>query len=155
MKNLKPYCATIDAGISGTGYAIWSENWKLIHSGIVTSREKSWDAKGKSIAERLKTILNKEFPVAYVAIEMPAFFQSTGGQVTARSGALVKLSWFVGLLAGTLRDKGIRYVSVPEWKGSLPKDVVERRIKKILPKVKMRSHSVDAIGIGLYLAGRF
>lgn len=112
-----------------------------------------------------------------VSMEEPAYFQSSGGITSARSGALVKLV----LMAGRLQQVAHEYatyltsVRVVDWKGQLPKHVVRDRIAKLLDRelevlgaqgASVRAeargrvltwlrneHAVDAIGIGLYTRG--
>lgn len=147
---------TVDPGISGTGYAVWSLKWKLLETGALhESRAKNWEDKGKAIAVGLYKVSQK-FNVTRVYIEFPQYMQSAGGQVTARSGSLVKLCWMVGFISAVFMDKIIRLVGVNEWKGNLPKDVTEKRVRRLLPGLpkKMKSHAVDALGIGLFLQGR-
>ena len=148
---------TIDPGISGTGYAIWNQKWNLLLAGgIYEPRVHNWMSKGRAIAVGIFRIC-KKYRVNKVYIEFPRFMQSIGGQVTAKSGALVKLCWMVGFLSAVLMDKKQELIEVNKWKGNLPKDIVEKRVRRILPKLSknLKSHTVDAIGIGLYLKGEF
>lgn len=84
---------------------------------------------------------------------------STEGQVTATSGALVKLAQTIGKLVTILQENGIEteLVEVASWKGTLPKEVCEKRIKRILPRLPnpISNHVIDAIGIGLNQMGLF
>jgi hypothetical protein len=90
-----------------------------------------------------------------VAIETPMFMPGTRqGAMVALRGDLVKLAMLTGLLMGYLRDPCI-LVPVNQWKGQLPKKVVERRVKdvitaKLAKRMELRSHMWDAVGIGLY-----
>ena len=141
---------TIDPGLSGTGWAYWDRNWKLIRHGVIKPPAKhTWEQKMQFIIQILESHVY-ELGLNQAYVEFPSFFQSTGGQVTARSGALVKLSSLVGAIMFTFSAKPVR---VNEWKGQLPKEIIIKRIKRILPNVKAKSHDWDAIGIGLYLRG--
>ena len=84
---------------------------------------------------------------------------SEKGRVTADSGALVKLSQTIGRITQILIDQGVKVilVTVASWKGTLPKYVCERRIRRTLPRINKNqtNHAIDAIGIGLYKLGKF
>lgn len=146
---------TIDPGGTGSGWALWSKGWKLLSNGVVIppgTGEDKWEERAYYTVSSLSRVA-KCAGCSLGFVEYPAFFQANGGGV-ASSGALVKLAWFVGLVCGKL-PMHVELVTVGEWKGQLPKAVVERRIREILPGVKAKSHDWDAIGIGLYKAGRF
>lgn len=144
---------TIDPGTNGSGYAIWNKSWDLMTHGVLSSNGKTWDIKMHDIAKKLKMLV-KEHGIKTAFIEEPRKFHGTFGNMVADRGDLVKLSIFVGYVSGYL---GIDVDRIPviAWKGQLPKDVVIKRIKRILPNIKAKSHDWDAIGIGLYLKGVF
>lgn len=158
---------TIDPGLGGTGYCIWDKDWNLLSAGIVTSKTKAI----KSATQEIKTSemcsyvtkIAQQNQAVKGFIEYPRKFGGAGGNMVANRGDLVKLSTFVGFLAGSLSSVGItpEYVDVLTWKGQLPKDVVNRRITKLLSKKELsllspkRSHDWDACGIGLFMQGVF
>jgi Holliday junction resolvasome RuvABC endonuclease subunit len=145
---------TIDPGLAGTGWAVWDISWKLKCWGVIyESRELTgaeWHLRALDIANRVE-ILAMQHKIKIAYIEQPAFFQSAGGQTTARSGALIKLTTLVGMIMSKL--KTITPVAVNKWKGQLPKNIVIERIQALLPDVKAHTHAWDAIGLGLYLKG--
>jgi hypothetical protein len=142
---------TIDPGATGSGWAVWDAKWMLLGNGIVIPPSAfAWETKAYWVVTRLEEVAEK-WGCTEGYIEYPAFFQVHGAGV-ATSGALVKLAWFVGLVCGSLPFPP-ELVTVNEWKGQLPKEVVIKRIKKILPAVNAKSHDWDAIGMGLYLKG--
>lgn len=146
---------TVDPGLGGTGYAVWTKDWKLLHTGILRSRKDSLSDRCEDIGRQLAALAHCDGTIATVYFEMPAFHGSAGGQVTAKSGALVKLVFCVGWISSLVHAKcKVGFVPVRDWKGQLPKDIVWSRIRKILPGCKAESHALDAVGIGLYLAGR-
>lgn len=68
----------------------------------------------------------------------------------------------VNLIAGHLANE---WFSPQEWKGSLPRDLEEGRVRErlspselevlvALPKIKLRHNAISAIGIGLFALGR-
>lgn len=95
-----------------------------------------------------------------VIMEYPTAFISNRGQTAIESGSLVKLSMSAGALACAVCSgaSSVEYVKPQQWKGQLPKSVVEKRIKRKLHKVQgidqIKSHAVDAVGIGLYGMGK-
>ena len=143
---------TIDPGISGTGWAVWDRNWKLLKHGVIfASSALSWEPKTMQITDRLYDVCIRH-NVSEMHIEYPAVFGGAGGAMVAGKGDIVKLAFFVGHVCAGLQVP-FHLVEVRQWKGQLPKDVVIRRIKKILPDVKATSHDWDAIGIGLFKKG--
>ena len=156
VKKIKGYSGpvkiTIDPGATGSGWAVWDKNWKLINNGVINPDSKlEWEAKAYQVVARLSEVCVL-FDCAEGYIEYPAFFMAHGACGVANSGALVKLAWFVGLVCGALPFPP-KLVTVGSWKGQLPKKVVISRIKRILSDVKATSHDWDAIGIGLYIRG--
>jgi Holliday junction resolvasome RuvABC endonuclease subunit len=150
----------IDPGYGGTGWALFhDEKW---HScGIITAPKTVGDpdlnGRAHYITAQLHVICKRN-AVGRVLIEMPAFFQSSGGQLAAGSGALVKLTFLVGYINAVLRRRRPQLVPVSQWKGNLPKHVVERRVKRILgegtvERNKIKDHAMDAVGIGLWYFG--
>lgn len=147
----------VDPGLNGTGWAIFYKNTgRLIAHGVIKRLSiTQWYTRGLVIASDLDLIQN-EYDVKKSYIEFPSLFQSAHGQMVARKGDLVKLAWFTGLLFGRLIKPNL--IPVPEWKGQLPKEVVKKRIIKILGKtqtLKLKDHDWDAVGIGLYISKKF
>jgi hypothetical protein len=94
-----------------------------------------------------------------VYFEEPVFFTDGGSTAVAASGSLVKLSMATGAMAQVAWGKGaeVKMAPVVQWKGQLPKKVVNKRICKLL-KCSSRaytSHAWDAVGIGLWAKGFF
>ena len=93
-----------------------------------------------------------------VYCEMPSFFVTNRGMVAAESGSLIKLTYFVGLLAGMFQEKNVLFevVQIQQWKGQLPKEVVKKRILKVLGSSacsEFRLDVWDAVGMGLWKKG--
>lgn len=142
----------IDPGINA-GYSVWDKYWKLKEWGNISGKGKTWEAKMYDVAEQLKRIV-KKYKVVKTWIEKPRKFQGVFGDSVANRGDLVKLSIHVGHLSGFLGTE-IEYIEIHNWKGNLPKEVVAKRVKRLLPNVDAKSHSVDSLGMGLFLQGRF
>ena len=158
---LKQYRLTIDAGLTGTGIAIWEESrWNLLTVPAFTECFRPRTTEDETV--RLGFIVNSLRAVTQligeprrVYVERPDYFQSYKGQVTASAGSLVTLSLTAGAIAGLFLDS-LTWVSVNEWKGQLPKHVVKDRIKQKLGLKDLEyptDHEWDAVGIGLYEKG--
>lgn len=157
---MKSKIITIDPG-NNIGFALWDtdkfERRVLMHpleSGTVSNKDKE---KTFYMFERM--IINKG-PIKKAYMENSKFMKgSETGQVSADSGATVKLSQTIGRIHQILVSNGIKVelVSVASWKGSIPKPVCEKRIRRKLPRLdrKTSNHAMDAIGIGLYKLGKF
>ena len=151
---------SVDPGLQGTGWALWDHTGCLIKVGVITpSQTKPLFSRCRWIANKLQEIEfdNKDF---LVVCEYPKFFDSAMGQMVARRGDLVKLATLIGVIAGRCKSSSFMPVGVNEWKGTLPKTVVERRIRAIIGEKKcvrlgIKTHAWDAVGIGLYKQGRF
>lgn len=141
---------TIDPGIGGTGWAIWNKNWLLKSWGIIIPKGKVEHEKITNICLQLQFICYGNM-VKEVYIEYPQVFRTD----IALSGALTKLGFAVGMITGCLLPRKFELIEVTKWKGQLPKEVVAKRIRKILPNKKIDSHAYDAVGIGLYKRGDF
>lgn len=153
---------SVDPGLSGTGYAVWGrkplgdrEKPNLIEAGILKCSDPDYVQKLRSISEQFADLVTEVKPVVCF-LEEPSFFQSAGGQVSASSGSLVKLSFLVGALFNVVEGSGFlcKLVPVNTWKGQLPKTLVAERIQAIMRR-SFVSHEYDAVGIGLHMLGKF
>jgi hypothetical protein len=173
----------IDPGLSkspgGTGWALFESksgcsgivNLLPEKVGILRPSGISWVERADSICRQLEVMLNggELSGVSRAYIELPTFFASTKGMTCATGkehddSDLVKLAFLVGEIRHTFYMFGIRctLVRVNEWKGTLSKIAVERRVAKRLrtdlqglKSLGIDSHAVDAVGICLYAQGRF
>lgn len=150
---------TIDPGLGGTGWALWSgRRTHPIDYGTVHP------VKSDDLGIRIQSVCLKLWKIhtlgniEQVFVEMPAFFQSASGTMVARRGDLVKLTLMAGAIIGHFSSLGVpgTLIEVAKWKGQLPKDVVRRRIERRIGKIEgSGTHAADAIGIGLYVNGEF
>ena len=152
---------SIDPGVSGTGYAVWDEKrWDFVvpptHVGIVPiPKNIGWMPKCLEIVSAVDVLVGFH-NCRKVYIEYPAYHQSNAGQMIARRGDLVKLTFLAGMIAGRIHAHPI-LIPVMTWKGQLPKNVIEYRIKKVLGEkacATYKSHIWDAVGIGLFAKGK-
>lgn len=169
---MKPYdyMLSIDPG-AHAGVALW-QNERLIEVQTFNGSGQQWLEKSLNVSRQLEnygiTLIGElVHPRIYnnvrVVIEEPGVFQSAGGDVSAKSGAVVKLCVTTGCLIYALRDLLPRYEleTVASWKGQMPKPVVEARVRCKLDRTELAllestktSHVWDAVGIGLYSLGR-
>jgi hypothetical protein len=155
---------SIDPGSTGTGIALWrEEEWDALVPPIEVRNfmpapiNEHWREKTFGIVARMQKDLAK-YDVRHAYFEQPEFFDTAGGHMAAKTGDLIKLTFFFGACAYAVEQLGIpmTFYPVHEWKGQLPKNIVTRRIIGRIPTVnrlKPQSHSWDAIGIGLHAKG--
>jgi Holliday junction resolvasome RuvABC endonuclease subunit len=152
----------IDPGLDGSGWATIQESAAVTDCGVwVAPRKYNWHTRLRMYAT-YAGIKAKHCEPDVVVLEWPELMQSAGGQVSARSGALVKLSMLVGAIYVRVAPytTDIVLVTPTRWKGQLSKVTTINRIqrvvsKDVLSKLKPKTHAWDAIGIGLYHNGRF
>lgn len=155
---------TVDPGLGGTGFAVWSRKSARdvvppILSGCVDHiKSDSWEKVATDIAWRLSTII-KPHAVFEMVIELPQLMNSGVGQIAARSGDLVKLTITTGCIMGihSIHNSGrIEGVTPTQWKGNLDKEETDYRVRRALPGWKSKSnttHEADAVGLGLWAKG--
>jgi len=161
---------TIDPGTKTTGVAFWDrETWKDLVPptdvfAIAASSANNWYTRMAGIIDALDGLF-AERTVLRAYIELPTFMQSHKGQTAAKSGSLVKLSAMFGAVYMSCHNIAakVKPVRIVDWKGQLPKNVTERRIRKRLGNleheggigVSVPSDCWDAVGIGLWAKGHF
>ena len=143
-------CIAIDPG-KVSGWAVFDEQKELMQA--------SW---GDS--QQFKTAC-KLFFYTKPVIEIPIAYPSR----KVDPNDLIKLAIMAGEYAGYLDALGFpqaQFVKPVQWKGTVPKDVHQRRILKKLkpeelerlpkrPRAKDYDHNMlDAVGIGLWKLGR-
>ncbi len=171
------YRFSVDPGYGGTGFAVWRESDFIcpipskpeppVKVGIITPpnslREEDFVIRGNSIARQFGDLL-QDFIPHVVYVEFPVFFDDAGGHMGMKTGDVPKLIYLVGVISEVCRARGAKFypIPVPDWKGQMPKDMVIKRIHKelgggnrtegelICRKLDVKSHSYDAVGIGLY-----
>ena len=156
---------SIDPGLNGTGWALWGDR-RLRAVGIITARRNASSRTSVPFEVRAHQIACEvvALTLAHLAqdviVEYPSYFESSLGQTVARSGDLLKLTTLVGIISGRVHPLPCVLVPVNTWKGQLPKSIVEKRVKRIIGlekfnRLRVRSHAIDAVGIGLWSLGRF
>ena len=154
---------SVDPGLGGTGYAVWKgkHTWGELNPfeiGVINCRG------DKPFEEQVKVIvglLHKELywkDVNEVALEWPKLHSgSAKSHMSAVKGDLFKLTYLIGALAQSFSSQKIVLVPVINWRGQLPEPVLKRRIEKLIKEdlSEVTPHEIDAVGIGLYMQGRF
>jgi Holliday junction resolvasome RuvABC endonuclease subunit len=143
----------VDPGSEGTGWAYW-KNIKIIkpsQTGVhKATREKEWKNKIDKIANEVDAFLDDN-PCNIGIVEFPEFWKgSKRSLASAHTGSLVKLCVLTGVLYEVIQRYSYEtlFVKPREWKGNLPKDVVDLRIYEAIGK-RYKNHVSDAVGIGL------
>lgn len=165
---------SIDPGIE-MGWAIWDGSVSAetqptpqppLDTGIISPRKDApWISRSNLIMWAFDNLVKQtgdayEGRVENVYCEWPGYFDDAAGQLTASSGALVKLTIAVGRVMQYCQDHRLKFfpIQVGDWKGQVSKEVVERRIRRRLGDAVcsgFRKHVWDAVGVGLYVKGWF
>ena len=151
----------VDAGLKSAGWAVFGDGMLPVDSGLVHPNRECRDedvvTRAINVGQQIGAIARLRV-CREAIIEMPVYY----GQGDKNAGSIFKLCVCIGAIAVALNEAGavVETVEVPEWKGQLPKDVVIRRIKAILPAylvddLKLEKDMWDAVGIGLWKRGYF
>lgn len=152
---------SIDPSINNVGVAIWELPntllmYKLVHP-KVGCRNNEYD-KGYSVLLQIKEWI-QTYAINRMILEVPAHW-AVGGFEARETGSIAKLCLVVGLIY-SLRDslEELKIVKPHEWKGQLPKEVMENRLRDDYLAIdvdlsQLNANIVDAIGIGhFYIHG--
>lgn len=146
---------TIDPGMH-TGWAYWEDGELKDYSQTTI--------KHKDLIHDLGELLSAMTPIiaSYspnrVIVEYPNMWAGSSVSAAASaSGDLLKLAAMVGMIIAIAQTNGAHVTTVlpAKWKGQLDKDAVKVRVKRALGVDERSSHINDAIGIGLWVLGRF
>jgi len=167
------YVISVDPGFTTFGFAVFKYNdfqFSQVPT-IVDSysyTQKKGDAVTDSFGSKLITTMNEfrskihtyRATALLLFIEEPQYMQSGKGVAALHRGDLVHLSMAAGVFIGYLFTGLCMPVSIKptQWKGNLPKDVINKRIKKIIgpeesKKLSNGGHDWDAVGIALHQKG--
>jgi Holliday junction resolvasome RuvABC endonuclease subunit len=161
-----PAVMSIDPGVE-LGWALWNTPHTPnvlphpISTGICKANGRlPWLERITKTMSSFSEILNSmtsRYHIEKMYCEWPAYFDDVGGQVSAGSGALVKLAVAVGHIAQIAHERDVEFmpVKVADWKGQVSKEVVIRRIRRRLnvSESRFHTHEWDAVGIGLHALG--
>jgi len=151
---------TIDPGFRYFAYAMFSES-EIAYADISKTKSEDWEAwtgQPPSFLEIQEIVSQFEWGAKMAIIEFPQIHRDT-----PNPNDIVKLASACGAYTSLLQRLGFSVVWVrpAEWKGTVPKDVMTKRI---LAKIKECEYSriknakdhnvIDAIGIGLWHLNR-
>lgn len=144
---------SVDPGLRYTGWAYW-ENVELRDWGLITSKDiitTGWKLKSLIMANRVKDRV-RAFDADMVICECPQEMKGGRGEMSLRSGSVRKLAYYVGMIGGRVWSRDCEFTSVEpmKWKGQLPKEITQKRVRRDYPQVPadLRSDVFDACGIG-------
>lgn len=159
----KAILIAVDPSVNNMGVAVFSIDskkllmWQLLHPSK-DCRDNQYD-KSLSLYNKVREWIVR-WRVTHMILEVPEYWAVAGFQAR-ETGSIFKLTFVCGVLY-SLKAKDLQELKVVtprEWKGQLPKEVVENRLRnKYLTDVDLKEindNVVDAIGIGhFYLHGR-
>jgi hypothetical protein len=163
----------IDGGLSGTGLALFERDATgIMHPTRVDvftpKKTLGYMAKAQAIVDFILVSYFSSFSESYSpggpsfhgVLEFPAYQEGAQRSMGWKSGDLQKLTYLIGVLTAGIPWTRVTHVLPRDWKGQLPKDVVERRLRRdlgedVCQKLAVKTHGWDALGIGLHVLGRF
>ena len=148
----------IDPGIEGTGVAFFPLlQYRPPERTFAREGRQyggTWQRKAHYLAGWVKECIAEARP-DNVVIEFPVTFQSAKSHAAIANGSLFKLVFLIGLYdAEVIKTTWgtARLVGADVWKGQLPKNVVDARIKLAWGR-EYPEHVSDAVGMGLAATG--
>jgi hypothetical protein len=152
---------SIDPSINNVGVAIWAlPDTLLMHRLLhpkVGERNNEYD-KSLSILDQIKELKNV-YSFNRMILEIPEHWAVAGFEAR-ETGSIAKLMLVVGMIYSLRHELDeLKIVKPREWKGQLPKEVMENRLRKDYMAIgvdlsKLNPNVVDAIGIGhFYITG--
>lgn len=160
---------SFDPGLREAGLAVFTNG--LLTSAFLVRNPNTKDRGGKAWLEMGGTvdiIATMAFPTGRVPLfvsEIPQVYRE-GKSANVSPDDLTNLTGVVGCVIGFLDPSEVKTYVPAEWKGQVPKDIHNRRIKaslsldevRVLDAVKcpasLLHNVIDAIGVGLFELGR-
>lgn len=175
----REWVLAVDTGLNAFGWALWAPQLQAgrarppqpSDAGVELVpkklRQGDWIERVEETRDlfvrRLTYVLNEHNPQALrLVMELPEYRGGDAvGHAAASRESLGALYLVCGVMHSTawhLARARSTLVRVSEWKGSLPKRVVEARLRASGALTTLRgaeawSHAVDAVGIGLHVLG--
>lgn len=159
----------VDTGLNGMGWAVWRSPAGICppdRAGVVevpsARMRDDWPLRATwTIAEFMGAVATSFTREATQVVEWPEFRSGDEVGIAAASrDSLSQLAFMVGMHKRIADCFGATTILAPvsEWKGQMPKRVVEQRIARAVglraaDGSRIESHAVDATGIGLWLIG--
>ena len=164
---MKNRLISIDPSINNVGIAIWELpklgyliNGLMMHKLVhpkVGQRSNEYD-KSLSVLDQIKELI-QEYEVNRMILEVPEHWAVAGFEAR-ETGSIAKLMLVVGLIYSLKHELDeLKIVKPREWKGQLPKQVMENRLREDYNDIgvdlaALNPNVVDAIGIGhFYITG--
>lgn len=156
----------IDPGIAGTGYAVLSTAYAhestsvtLVRAGNIYASNDviHWPLKAWAIVDELESIVKPYLhrDTCEFVCEFPTYM--AGMHVATAKDSTIKMAFICGMIARIIQPHsryGLDLIIPTRWKGTMSKELVERRCRRHV-EFDVRSHAIDAIGIGLHHLGEW
>jgi hypothetical protein len=143
---------SFDPGLRKAGCALWDFDGNLLRAWTVRQRNRKLN--DLSAWTRLVKEIKVEVPVKVLVSEMVQIYARNR---RANPEGLLQLSGVIGALAWRFRDAELYCYRPREWKGQIPKPVMQERLQKALSREELSrverraTHDTwDAIGIGVF-----
>lgn len=140
----------VDPSVKALGWAFFStgewrnDEWELVDSGVLKVAAEWPESHDKMIRK-----VYSEIPCgSVVLIELPSHYDSGKGAAARNSGAILKLFGLVMALREKLDPARVRLVPVRMWKGTVPKEITQKRVRKYWDWAGEDHNEADAVGIG-------
>jgi hypothetical protein len=169
---------TVDPGVFTMGACLWDEKeWyseRLALPELAVNVDlKEHERKRTEPMQAMNAIVQmlrpwfEEDPITYCYCEKPQIWTSARGMAGAIKGHVLQLEMFRGILFSLCQEFSTEFkdVKILDWKGQLPKQKVNKRLRDIILKEYKRDwdvamlsrgeHDWDALGMGFYLQGKF
>lgn len=166
------YRVSVDTGVNALGWAVWAvSSWnnleQPVEAGIIEVPNKllrtvgtKWRIKAEYLLEQYESIVLEQYNLTRQFVEWPENRDGVVGNAASKKGHVSQLAYMCGRHEQLGNNYAIstELVPVSEWKQSLPKPIVELRIRNaIKPQDKagfpFETHAWDAVGIGLHKKG--
>ena len=162
----------IDPGLRWCGFAVFNGNGHLVEARLIKSQETSargppaWKAMADGVRARVEAVTQAErdrflcairAPVKTLVIEVPRIYPHSRDQ-KGDLNDLLELAGVVGAISQLFPV--MSHVYPADWKGQLPKKVMNERVLRTFTAAEGDSlihhdhNTLDAVGIGLHHLGR-
>lgn len=179
MKKRPQVIVSIDPGVKTLGLCVWDVQYTVrgdldfrrspfrgghaprpIYAEAVEFTPRSLPDAAEAITDYLHDTLTP-FRPTHAVIERMEFFGGTARGIAATVDVL-DVAAMTGAMTVFFQQRGaiVTLTPVRTWKGQLSKDQVSRRLLKKwgldeMPLESLKSHAIDAAGIGLHFMGKF
>lgn len=143
---------SIDPASRNLGYAVFRSEgeWKLEEAELIKQRGDDWVDNVDAMVRAIGRVAKKWY-VSECVIEQPELFLSSGrGKGASNSGSILKLMGCVFAIRQAMLSAGVRVTLVPVhvWKGTVPKVITLRRMRRRWGWDGDDLNISDSIGVG-------